>query len=271
MICLSVWTGHFIEIMTLFILVIIHELGHVTAAWSYGWRIRSIELLPFGGVATMDEWGNTSIKEEIVVALAGPFHHIGMILISYCFYSWGLWDLTWTQYFIQGNLIIAAFNLLPIYPLDGGRVLQALVSLWMPYRMCIFYTLSWSVVWSVILMITSFLWPGVWVYPPLFIVAIFLLISNLLSLKNQAYQYLRFLLHRLDRGAPSSYPIYQTAVLADDSLSDVIKKWYRGRYHVLQVRDQQGKILGTLTEEMVLQAYFRRSWCMMKELIHQAS
>lgn len=267
MICLSVWTGHFIEIMTLFILVIIHELGHVTAAWSYGWRIHSIELLPFGGVANMDEWGTAPAKEEIVVALAGPFHHIWMILLSYGFYACGWWSQEWMEYFIQGNLIIAGFNLLPIYPLDGGRVLQALASYWIPYRTCILYSLWWSLGLSVGLLILSLSWPGVWVYFPLLIVASFLCVSNILSFKKLNYQYVRFLLNRLDRGVSDSLPLHRSAVSADAWLSIIIKRWYRERYHIVEVRDRQGEVLGHLTEEILLESYFKRGWCMLGELV----
>lgn len=81
-VCSAVWTGYFIEIITLFVLVLIHELGHAAAAGAFGWRVDSIELLPFGGVVKTDEWGTVPSREEMTVALAGPFQHILMILIS---------------------------------------------------------------------------------------------------------------------------------------------------------------------------------------------
>lgn len=264
---LSVWTGHFIEVMTLFGLVIIHEMGHVTAAWSYGWTVRTIELLPFGGVAVMDEWGNTSAKEEIVVALAGPFHHIWMILLSYLFFQLEWWSQEWTEYFIMGNTVIAVFNLLPIYPLDGGRILQALISYWLPYRKCIHYTCCFSLVLSCGVILIAFMIPGIMVYPSLLLIGIFLLISNIVLFKKQQYQFLRFLLHRLNDGIPENVPLYKISVSSHDQLPRVIDKWYRERYHVLEVTDQRGKILGWLTEEKVLRSYFNRDWVPMKEFI----
>lgn len=106
----SVVTGHFIEVTTLFVLVFIHELGHITVARSFGWRMTEIELLPFGGVARTDEWGTVPAREEIAVALAGPFHNVMMVLFGYLFCAWGWWSQAWMEYFIQGNALMAGFN-----------------------------------------------------------------------------------------------------------------------------------------------------------------
>ena len=103
----SVLTGRFIEIVALFVLVIIHELGHLTAAWSHGWRVTALELLPFGGVARTDEWGTVPAREEIVVALAGPFHNVMMVLAGFLFYFFGLWTEEWTAFFVKGNAMLA--------------------------------------------------------------------------------------------------------------------------------------------------------------------
>jgi stage IV sporulation protein FB len=269
MVCSAVWTGHFIEIITLFVLIIIHEMGHVTAAWSYGWRLHSMELLPFGGVAKMDEWGTVPAREEIVVALAGPFQHIFMVLMSTCFYMGGLWDKEWTEYFIEGNLILACFNLLPIYPLDGGRVLQAVLSYLMPYRQCIASTLWVSLCLSCLLSVASFRIPGNKVHAPLLAISLFLVFSNLMALRQRNYQYLRFLIQRLNHGVPYDLLIKKLTVNEAEPLWLVIKRWYKEKYHVLEVIDQQGRVLGFLPEEKVLEKYFNHSnpRCRMKELI----
>lgn len=266
-IVLSVWTGHFVEITTLFVLVMLHEMGHVTAAWSYGWTIRKIELLPFGGVAVIDEWGNARAKEEIVVSLAGPFQHIWMILLSYVFYVTGWWSQEWTLYFMKSNLVIAAFNMLPIYPLDGGRILQSMLSYWLPYRRCINLMYCISLFFAVTLMILSFVIPGITVHPSLLIIGLFLVYTNWIALKKQEYQFLRFLLHRLDGGVSGTVPLYKMCVVKNVPLPIVIRKWYRERHHVLEVVDQQGKVMGFITEESVLRSYFDGKWCEIKDLL----
>ncbi len=269
LVCSAVWTGHFIEILSLFVLVIIHELGHVTAAWSYGWRIRSMELLPFGGVARMEEWGTVPAREEIVVALAGPFQHVFMVLISFLFEQAGWWTKEWTEYFIRGNVMIACFNLLPVYPLDGGRVLQAVLSYFFPYRTIIAWTLWASIFFSILMAAASFLLSKSTVLLHLLLIALFLLFSNVVTLRQKNFQFLRFLIQRRDFGISHERPIKKLTVREDEPLWTVVKKWYKERYHILKIVDRQGRMIGFLPEEKVLEYYFNHSvpGCIIKELI----
>ncbi|MBA4496160.1 M50 family metallopeptidase [Paenactinomyces guangxiensis] len=269
LVCSAVWTGHFIEIITLFVLIIIHEMGHVTAAWSYGWRIHSMELLPFGGVAKMEESGTVPAREEIVVALAGPFHHVFMVLLSLLFDLAGWWSREWTEYFIQGNLMLACFNLLPVYPLDGGRVLQAALSYFFPYRQCIAWTLWLSLLLSLFMAVLSFLLPGNVVILPLLLIALFLFLSNAMALKQRNFQFLRFLIQRRDQGVSHEAMIKKLTVQEDEPLRMVVRKLYKEKYHVLEVIDKQGQVIDFLPEEKVLQRYFdlHDPRCLIRELI----
>ena len=76
----SIITGQFIEIITLFTIVIIHELGHVFAAKSFEWRILEIHLLPFGGMASVDPKKATSLWEEFIVAII--MHFISQLIAA---------------------------------------------------------------------------------------------------------------------------------------------------------------------------------------------
>jgi stage IV sporulation protein FB len=263
LVIVSVWTGHFLEIITLCILVFIHELGHVLAAWSYRWRIESIELLPIGGVAKTDEWGTVPAREEIVVALAGPFHHIWMVLFSLIAYQLGWWSEAWTMYFIEGNLFIALFNLVPIYPLDGGRVLQAALSYVLPYRLCIRVTYWASLCLAVLLIV----W-GLFSSFPLFTIALFLLITNIKQIRQQRVQYLRFLLHRHHHGISHDVPIRRIRLPHSVSVTSVIHQWYKEFYHVFELVDENGKSVAFIPEERVLAGYFQDNRVMeIRELV----
>src|SRR4051794_7603514 len=107
-------------------IIFIHEMGHAVAASFFSWRIKKISLLPFGGVAEMDEHGNRPLKEEAIVTIAGPLQHVWMMGLAYVLYqlSWVSPDLY--GQFIEFNVMVLVFNLLPIWPLDGGK----LVYLW---------------------------------------------------------------------------------------------------------------------------------------------
>lgn len=268
MILCSVLTGHFFEILVLFVLVIIHEMGHVTAAWSFRWRMSSMELLPFGGVAKTEEWGTVPSREEMVVALAGPLQHVFIIFLSLFLHEVQFWTKEWTEYFIEANLIIAAFNLLPIYPLDGGRIVQSLFSYCFPYLTCIRYTLWLSTIFSCALFGCSFMIPGNVIHLPLFCISLFLIVSNMVALRKIRYQYMRFLIGRRDKGIPDNARIKKVRIKADDSLWVTVRGWHKEKYHLFEVTDGTGNLIGVLPEERVLERYFSNaSFCRVGELV----
>ncbi|OYD08248.1 M50 family metallopeptidase [Paludifilum halophilum] len=250
----SVLTGRFMEVITLFVLVIIHEMGHITAAHSFGWRIRRMELLPFGGVAHTDEWGTVSAREEIVVALAGPFHNVMMVLAGILFFKAGWWSGDWTEYFIQGNTLMAGFNLLPVYPLDGGRILQSLLSYGMPYRKCILWTLWGSLIVALSFFLYAFTTAET-VHLHLCMIALFLAYANWMALKQKEFQYVRFLMHRKECPPPDSARIVQLNVCREEPLYAVLKRMRKEAYHVFVVRDRQGRLC-SLPEEVLLGRFF---------------
>jgi Zn-dependent protease len=130
--------------LALFALVLLHELGHSLAAMRYGISVRDITLLPIGGVARLEQMPEKPVQ-ELVVALAGPAVNIVLALVSLPLVL-GLGDplslgLTpragvfgLLTFLFSANLYLAAFNLLPAFPMDGGRVFRALLGLFLDFQ-----------------------------------------------------------------------------------------------------------------------------------------
>jgi Zn-dependent protease/CBS domain-containing protein len=127
----------------LFVSVLLHELGHSLVARRYGYPITSITLWLFGGIAQFDEMPE-EWKQELFIAIAGPLVSVGLGLGLFG----GFWVLPSilpiettgpaALVFILGylavtNIALAAFNMLPGFPMDGGRVLRSLLSIHRPY------------------------------------------------------------------------------------------------------------------------------------------
>jgi Zn-dependent protease len=123
------WLRGAIAALLLFFSVTIHELSHSFVAKRYNIPISSITLFIFGGVAQMDR-EPSSPKIEMNMALAGPFSSYLLGLIFYIFYK-SIGDFQGIKaivlYLFQINIILATFNLIPGFPMDGGRVLRALL------------------------------------------------------------------------------------------------------------------------------------------------
>ena len=128
------WTMGIAGSMVLFLSIVLHELSHSLVARRYGIPMRGITLFVFGGVAEMDD-EPPSAKSELLMALAGPAASvviaIGCLLFAAAatFAGWRTEIVLVAQYVGATNMLLAIFNLMPAFPLDGGRVLRSL--LWM--------------------------------------------------------------------------------------------------------------------------------------------
>jgi Zn-dependent protease len=117
-------------VVLFFASIVLHELGHATIAARTGIRTRSITLLPIGGIAEIEREARTP-SEEFAIAIAGPITSLllgGLFLgIHYLIRSISEPVGGITAYLGLTNLFLAVFNLLPGFPMDGGRVLRAIV------------------------------------------------------------------------------------------------------------------------------------------------
>lgn len=241
---LSIVAGYFLEILTLFVIVLIHELGHVAVARELGWHVTEVQLLPFGGVAAMEEAVAADPLDEIVVALAGPFMNIAMIFLSLLLWWSSVWSADWTHFFVTSNLIIAGFNLLPIWPLDGGRIVQAVLSYAMPYRTAALISLGASSLLSALMLGLG----GYFFQINLMILAGYLIVVNAQSYLRFPYQFLRFLMEKYISD-PESKRLRSVTLSPATTAMAATEQIRRGYYHLFYVKDG-----GLLSEEQLLHA-----------------
>lgn len=132
-------------ILLLFVLVTLHELGHSFAAQYYGVPVKQITLLPIGGLAQMTQIPENP-KQEFVISVAGPAVNVVMavlmgamiflfnIPLSAPFSGISLSFPVIFSYIFYYNIMLAVFNLLPAFPMDGGRIFRSLLAMKLEYN-----------------------------------------------------------------------------------------------------------------------------------------
>jgi Zn-dependent protease/predicted transcriptional regulator len=126
-----------------FLTLLFHELSHSVVAQSYGIKIKSITLLIIGGIAQMEDIPKEPRKEAMISA-AGPAFSLGIGILAYAIYIsfYQVNEVTWTfgNAFLMSvsiiayyNILLGIFNLIPAFPMDGGRIFRAMLAMNMPY------------------------------------------------------------------------------------------------------------------------------------------
>lgn len=201
----------------------------------------------------MEEHGNRPLKEETIVVLAGPLQHIWMVALAYTLLSLGMVSEGLYQLFLNYNIMIFIFNLFPVWPLDGGKLIFMFLSLKKSFPVAHRLTLLISFVsigiFSILTLFTAPQQINVW------IIVGFLLFSVYHEWKQRRYIFMRFLLERYYGKKSDLQALKPIQANEQDLLIDVLEKFQRGCKHPIIV-ESNGKEKGMLDENELLHAYF---------------
>lgn len=114
-----------------FIFILLHELGHAITGIILGLKIKKININVFGLSIEFENYGKERINNKIIIDMAGPFINIISFIIAVIFKN---------EEIVYINILLAIINLLPIYPLDGGRIVKNLLLKKHNYKQVINYT-----------------------------------------------------------------------------------------------------------------------------------
>ncbi|MFO8235546.1 MAG: site-2 protease family protein [Bacteroidales bacterium] len=180
-------------VLAIFVCVVIHELSHSLTARNYGITTKSITLLPIGGVADLEKIPEDP-KQELAVSIAGPVSNLVIAFVLWLLINLtgdfnlqpeSLQSVNSANFFVVltfANVMLAVFNLLPVFPMDGGRVFRSLLALKMPRDQATYIAMNIAKFLAVGLGLL-----GIFFNPFLIIIAIFIFLGA-----QREYEMIRF-------------------------------------------------------------------------------
>lgn len=248
-------TGKVFLFLVYTLTALVHEYGHAVCAERLGYKMNKISLMPYGAVVNGALEG-LSYKDEITVAMAGP-----MVNLAICTFFAALWWLVpetyaYTDVAFLSNLSVAAMNLFPAYPLDGGRVLSALIAPKTGYRKaalitrvsgCVFAALCFCLfVWSCVIKTVNF---------SLLFFGAFLLIGAVKKGKESSY--VRAFKNRFSLTAEGVKEVKRLVVPHNLTLKKLLAQLRDDTFYELEIKNPQGRsrYLTRAETERVISSY----------------
>ena len=172
--------GYFKFYLSFMLILFIHELGHVTLSLIFKWHIKSIILFPLGILLKFEDSLNKPLIEEFIISISGIIFQL--IFISFIH----------NYYLVISSNIILIFNILPIYPLDGAKVINIILNKITNFKTSYFLTLQISFITIIILISLSIINKSL-----MFLISFIPLLINLIELiTNRNNVFIKFLLER---------------------------------------------------------------------------
>ena len=234
--------------------LLLHELGHLLTARGLGYRVRSLELWPFGAALSVDGGAGS-----LPVSLAGPLCGLTAAAMSLMMLRLLPQTAAVMEPFFLLNLTLSAVNLLPAEPLDGGRALAALLARTLGMRRARRFT-----AWTGLCLGGGLL--GLGVYGAFLgvgsegalLFAGFLLFSGLRTLLGEDRALEGLLDNRASLQAGRPVEVREAALYADRTAEEALRSLRRGRYTLIRVVGKGDRLLGTLDEGALLEGLMKR-------------
>ncbi len=182
--------GYFNYFLIISIILFIHDLGHLIILKLLNIKVDSIEILPFGSLINTNIGYNIKSIYLFLISISGILMQIVLYLIFYLLFSYGLIsDLSYNIFIIYNKLIII-FNLLPIIPLDGSKILFSLLENIISYKKCLIIMNIISIISIIIFIFINTMNLN------LLLISFFCLFKTYLEIANHSFIFNKFLLER---------------------------------------------------------------------------
>lgn len=252
-------TRSFKEFIIIYLCVLIHELFHIAAARYFKVKIKSIYFVPFGVSLSLKNNYVYKPKEEIIISFAGPFANIIMIIGALFFAAYFNVDQYYFNYFLCANIFLFCLNIMPALPLDGGRILKAILVLFCSntkaYKIVKFSTFTVIVLMSIL---------GVYLVLKtklnisIILICIFLFFNVINEKKQNSLIIMRGLIYHKEKLL--EYKILKVkyyVVISSLPAKKIFKYLNYHNYCIFTVLDNSLMVTGTLTESQIINGFIK--------------
>lgn len=233
--------------------LLLHEGAHILAAGACGIIIDDMELLPFGCSTRVKSFTGLPPVKEMFVAALGPAANMFAAAAIFFFDKYCM-AVSWAKPMLTANLLLAAINMLPALPLDGGRILRALMSKFIGNKRATKLTAVLGVVFScaIAMLGVFFALRGQPNYS-MFLMAAFLCYAALMELRNEPYKLIRDISGKKELlKTRQALHIRGFAASGNARVRDILKELDAGRYNLVYVLNKEMKVEYELSETDII-------------------
>lgn len=192
LILVSLLSGYIKNMFIIFMIVLIHEMGHVFFFYIFNIEIESISIYPFGGLTKVNKRIHERIYKDVLISLGGIVFQLILFILVYVLYRRGIVVASTYNMFNLYNRSIIIFNLIPIIPLDGSKLLFAICSKFMSFKCSYILMTVIGFISLLIFMVSNFV-----LKINDLIINLFLIFNLYLVIRDMKYVFNKFYLERI--------------------------------------------------------------------------
>lgn len=252
-----IYFGYCIEILVIVTTILIHELSHNIAAIKFGAKIKEIEIYPFGGMAKFDNLNITTPQEEIIICTMGPLCNL-VLAIIFLGLNKIFTDIYLINYTLKINFLMLLINITPIFPLDGGKIVRAIISIFIGYKAAtIKLTYITYTVCTFIIIYDIFNWiTGNITY--FSTIAVFTIIAAKREKDMAAFVFIKSITGKPnDLKKKKRLKVHLQVCTTSTLIKEAIECFLPNRYHIFIIINMNGETIGTLTEVQLIEGIYK--------------
>lgn len=246
---ISILMGQLSTFLICFTFVLLHEYTHYIVAVLYGYKIDKMELNLWGGVLNMEDYV-LKPSHEIVILISGPLFNLFNALAFNILYQY--FNNPLIKEIVYVNTVLGVFNLIPISPLDGGKIIRLYLSYFMGYGKAIKISLFFSKISSIMLFFI-----GIYLlqYDILYITMCFVAFNIFISSQREShfvlYKIIRYM-EQINHKATSKIVVFKS----NKKVKHAVDTYNPSKERVFTIVNDKGKYKGQLTESDILKGVF---------------